>query len=157
MEIFKEIKGYEDSYKVSNFGRVKSSKRKGRFLKGSVTPQGYLIVALSKKGVVTRKTIHQLVAIAFLDHKPDGLKTTVDHVDNNKLNNSIKNLQLTTNRENTSKDRKNKTSRFTGVCWHKTSGKWRSSIYFKGKQKHLGYFTAELEASNAYQKALHSL
>lgn len=46
------------------------------------------------------------------------------------------------------------TSRYKGVYFHKKSNKWRAQIQYKGKQKYLGSFQTELEAHNAYQKAL---
>ena len=57
-------------------------------------------------------------------------------------------------RENTVKDIKGGTSKYTGVCWNKRQGKWQGAISLYGKAKHLGYFTEELKAANAYQKAL---
>jgi hypothetical protein len=98
-----------------------------------------------------------LVAIAFLGHKPRGFKIVVDHINNDKSDNRLENLQLTTNRQNSSKDRKNKTSRYTGVSWVKKSKKWQSLIQIRGKEKCLGHFISEEHAHLAYQKALKSL
>lgn len=163
------IKGYEGIYNVSSHGRVKSLSRtsvgkdlstmtiKERILKlniiGLVSEQ-YFSVNLCRKGKCKTKTVHQLVAIAFLDHKPNGLKIVVDHKDNNKLNNHIDNLQIISNRENTSKDKKGCSSKYTGVYLHKRTKKWRAAIYVNGKSKHLGLFNCELEASESYQKKL---
>lgn len=159
-EEFRDIEGYEGLYQISNLGRVKSFKgKKERVLKSAVDSAGYLMVVLCNDS--TRKTyrIHKLVAINFLNHKPDGYKLVVDHIDNNKLNNNIDNLQLITPRKNLSKDRGkfNDSSRHIGVCFHKTSSKWLSRICINGKSKHLGLFQNELEASNAYQTALKNL
>ena len=76
--------------------------------------------------------IHQVVAIAFLNDIPDGRDIVVDHIDNNKLNNTVKNLQITAHRHNISKDRKNKTSKYSGVCWDKRDKKWRATIRVSG-------------------------
>jgi len=165
-EIWKEIKGYED-YEISNLGRVKSLARiittvrgsrtyKEKILKGALDHYGYSLVSLYKDNKVKTKMIHQLVAIAFLNHTPDGYKLVVDHVDNNPLNNELGNLQIITHRENLSKDKKG-SSEYTGVSWDKSRKKWMSSIRVNGKIKHLGRFTDELEASEAYQKALKEL
>ena len=155
-EIWKTIKDYPD-YEVSNYGRVKSLNyrctKKEKVLKGTLNTTGYLTVSLCKNKSHKTFKIHQLVAISFLNHEPDGYKIVVDHKDNDPLNNNLDNLQLIAHRENVSKDRKG-TSKFTGVCWNKNRNKWRAQIQINGKDKHLGYFTKELDAHNAYQKEL---
>ena len=160
-EEFRDVKGYEGLYSVSDLGRVKSLKRKGckndKILKGVPDPKGYLKVSLYKDGNGKLTRIHQLVAIAFLNHTPNGFKgLIVDHDDNSKLNNRLDNLVLRTNRDNTSKDKKGGTSEFRGVSWHKPANKWQSKIYINGKQKHLGLFKCETAASMAYEIALNN-
>ena len=164
-EIWKDIPSYEGYYQVSNLGKVKSLERvvcrsdgniqtcKERILSPSKNSHGYYKVILFKNK--NRKTfpIHKLVAMAFLRHKPCGLNEVVDHINNDKLNNRVDNLQLTTNRHNLSKDRKG-TSKYTGVNWEKNANKWRARILIKGKQIHLGLFENELDAHSAYQKRL---
>jgi hypothetical protein len=96
---------------------------------------------------------HQLVAITFLNHVPDGTnKIVVDHIDENKLNNKLDNLRLITNRENVWRNRSNCTSQYKGVNWNKAMRKWRAIICFQNKSIHLGYFDFEIDASNAYQE-----
>jgi hypothetical protein len=113
---------------------------------------------LHKYGKIKTIKIHILVAMAFLGHKPDGTqKIVVDHIDNNPLNNNLTNLQLISQRENVSKDRKNGSSQYTGVSWGKNTNKWRSIIYINNKVKHLGLFTLEEDAAKAYQNALKML
>jgi hypothetical protein len=56
------------------------------------------------------------------------------------------NLQLITNKKNTSKDRKNKTSKYTGVSWHKQSNKWLAQFKENGTTKYLGTFESEEKA-----------
>ena len=115
-EIWKDIEGYEGLYQVSDLGRVKSLKfGKERILKQNQTYKGYLVVTLSENGKTKTRNVHVLVAMAFLDHKPDGTqKVVVDHIDNNKNNNTLDNMQLISHRENVSKDRYNETG-YTGV------------------------------------------
>jgi hypothetical protein len=166
-EIWKDIPGYEGIYQVSDIGNVKSLSReklirgkypittKEKILKQLVNPRGYLIVILCKNNLKKTINVHILVAMAFLNHKPDGThKIVVDHINNNKLDNRLVNLQLINHRENSSKDRKNGTSKYTGVCWQKSNNKWQSEITINGKKKYLGLFTDEYEAHLAYQKAL---
>ena len=161
-EEFGSIPGYEGLYEVSNFGNVKSlGNDKGRKekilrpnLSGSIKSQ-YYKVALYKNSKDKTIKIHVLVAMAFLGHVPDGtLKIVVDHIDNNRLNNHLSNLQLISNRENSSKDKKNGTSQYTGVSWQKSRNKWTAQIIISSKNKNLGYFTSEEEAAEAYQNAL---
>lgn len=168
MEIWKEIKGFED-YEVSNLGRVKSLDRiviysngrdrdyKGKVLKLKINTAGYPTVNLYKNAKSKTKMIHQLVAVAFLNHTPCGYKLVVDHKNGNKLDNALDNLHVITTRKNTSKGFKNCSSKHTGVTWHKSNKKWMSYITVNKKTKHLGYFTDESEAAKAYQNALAKL
>jgi hypothetical protein len=165
-EIWEEILGYEGLYQVSNCGNVKSLSRtitkgnityvtKDKLLKQSIDTVGYPYVNLSDYKKQKTFRVHQLVAIAFLNHTPnkyDGL--LVDHIDGNKLNNNLNNLQLVTNRINSSKDRKNKTSKFTGVSWHKQSNKWLAQVRKNDKVEYLGVFEKEEDAAIAYLNSL---
>ena len=155
-EEFRPVPGYEGYYEVSNFGNVKSLTN-DKILKPCLDGRGYYKVTLSKDGKTKTIRIHILVDTAFLGHKPDGYKIVIDHIDNNKLNNNLTNLQLISQRDNSSKDKKNGTSQYSGVTWHKNTNKWRSQITVNGKKKHLGYFKLEEEAYEAYQKALKEL
>jgi len=166
-EEFREIENYEGLYEISNYGRIKSLERivKNRFssrivseriLNFNIDKDGYHLVSLSHKSKVSKKKVHQLVAIAFLNHTPCGLQIVVDHRDMIKNNNFVHNLQLITNRENLSRIKRG-SSKYTGVHLDKKSKKWRSSIRIKGRKKSLGSFDSELEASNAYQKELKNI
>lgn len=151
-EIWKDIVGYEGLYQVSNWGNVKSLKR--GILKPWINKPGYYVVSLSNNGVVKDFGIHQIVAMAFLCHQPDGYKTVVHHKNENKLDNNLSNLQLTSHRYNVSFNKKNKTSKYVGVNWHKQYQNWKTSINIDKKSIFLGYYNSEEEASNMYQKAL---
>ena len=166
-EEFRDIPGYE-GYQVSNLGRVKSLPREIKFgdrfrlskeiiLKPYINIYGYYTVRLNKYNKGKTFTVHQLVAIAFLNHIPDGFKVVVDHINNNKLDNRLENLQLITSRLNSSKDKKDVTSKHTGVHWSKRRNKWKASIIYNKKSIHLGTFNSEEEASNYYQNALKSI
>ena len=152
-EIFKDIPGYEGLYQISNKGTVKNLIR-NTTTKGGIGVTGYIRTTLTRDGAQKTKRIHQLVAMAFLNHTPNGHKLVVDHIDNNKLNNNVENLQLITTRENTSKDRRGGSSKYVGVTWNKRDKKWRSEIRFNGKKKQIGLFKTEIEAHNAYQNKL---
>lgn len=103
-EIWKDIKGYEGLYQVSNLGRVKSLERKMRCRKckkiiktATITNKGYYRLSLCKNGKTKFYHIHRLVAQAFIPN-PDN-KPTVDHIDRNKLNNNVSNLRWATYNE----------------------------------------------------------
>ena len=104
-EVFKPIEGYENLYEISNFGRVKSlSKLIGRrikpetFLKIRITPHGYEMVTLCKNGKPFNASVHRLIAKAFIENPLN--KPCINHIDGNKLNNDISNLEWCTYREN---------------------------------------------------------
>jgi hypothetical protein len=160
-EVWKDIPCYEGLYEVSSLGRVKSlgndKTRKEKILKQNINGSGYFKVCLFKDGISQNTTVHQLVAMAFLNHNPCGMALVVDHINWNKLDNRLENLQLITQRENCSKDVKNKTSKYTGVSWCKSAKKWTTKIQINSKKKHLGYFNCELAASIAYQNKLKTL
>jgi hypothetical protein len=159
-EVWKDIDGYNGDYQVSDMGRVKSLKRGGEIImKASVKSIGYYRIYLLTRGQRKEYMIHQLVAMAFLNHTPCGHKIVVDHINHDRLDNRAINLQLVSNRENSTKDRfrGSYSSKHIGVSWSKLHKKWRSDINIDGKQRFLGCFTYESEAANAYQNALKDL
>ena len=104
-EIWKEIEGF-NNYQVSTLGRVKRTtwsrnSPAGKILKPSKNNCGYLFVNLQKNKKAYRKSIHRLIAEAFIDN-PNNL-TDVDHIDNNKLNNTVENLQWLSHKDNMNK------------------------------------------------------
>lgn len=105
-EIWKDIDGYEGLYQVSNLGRVKSLERKdkyGRIFKEKVKElqidkDGYFRTSLWKGKNGSLKQVHRLVAIAFIPNLEN--KPIVNHIDGNKQNNNVENLEWCTNSEN---------------------------------------------------------
>jgi len=139
-EIWKDIPNYEGYYQL--------------VLRTSFDKDGYLRLTLSRNGKRKNLKNYKLVAVTFLNHTFEKSKKVVDHKDNNKLNNHVDNLQIISSRLNSSKDRKNKTSKYTGVSWKRSINRWISSIIFNGKCIHLGCFKEEEIASTYYQNAL---
>lgn len=84
------------NYEVSNFGRVRN--KKGHIIKLQVGTYGYLQVNLDFNGKNKTKKVHRLVAKAFIPNIEN--KPQVNHIDGNKKNNHINNLEWCTNREN---------------------------------------------------------
>ena len=104
-EVFEDLKGYEDSYQISDSGRIFTKRRLignqiyyGKELIPQLTSDGYLKVTLSNNCKSKKYYLHRLVAIQFLDNL-DNLPQ-VNHIDGNKLNNSITNLEWCTKQEN---------------------------------------------------------
>ena len=102
-EVFKDIPGYEGLYQVSNLGRVKSlnpygNKEKERILKPQKSKNGYLQLVLFKNKLKKMYYVHRLVATTFIEN-PENLPQ-VNHIDQNKLNNSVDNLEFCTCRYN---------------------------------------------------------
>lgn len=102
-EIWKNIKRYENLYKVSNWGRVKSA-RNNILLKLHIQKNGYLRVSLSKNGKIKYYNIHRLVAEAFIPN-PNNYPI-INHIDGNKKNNNVKNLEFCTYSHNNKEARR---------------------------------------------------
>lgn len=158
-ELFRDVVGFEGLYKVSNLGRVKSLKfNKEKILNLYKGTKGHINVKLYKDKKQYTIEVHKLVSMAFLNHKPKkGL--VIDHINEDKTDNRLKNLQIITSRKNTSKSFlvSDKSSKYTGVYWSKSNKKWRAMIRINGKKKHLGMFENELDAHKRYQKKLNEL
>ena len=164
-----DVRGYEGFYQVSNIGRVKSLTRivsinggsftrKGVVLKPMVNRGGYAVVNLYRNGVRRYSTVHRLVAYAFLNIPDLKSKIVVNHINGDKIDNRLSNLEFVTNRDNCTtcfrSDRDRLTSNHVGVWLEGETSLWRSAIFYRGRQYKLGSFGDELSASDAYQSAL---
>lgn len=173
MQIDKEIKNeswvdcfYTKDYQVSSFGAVRSVNRiskfnsifyKGKVLKQFKRPSGYLKVNITVNGRQKSFDVHRLVIISF-----KGLKVNmvVNHINCNKQDNRLTNLEWVTKAKNsndTPRNRKNKTSKFVGVYFDKKRkgfNKFKAHIRLLKKTKTLGYFKEEIEAALAYDNFL---
>ena len=107
-EVWKSISGYEQLYEISNLGRVKSLPRlikarnpfisKEYIRKPVLYNNGYLCIRLSKDGFVKNHSLHRLIATEFLNKLDESYE--VNHIDGNKLNNSLDNLEWVTKADN---------------------------------------------------------
>ncbi|HIT38246.1 MAG TPA: HNH endonuclease [Candidatus Onthousia faecipullorum] len=110
-EIWKDIKGYENYYQVSNYGRIKSKARirKGKQKQFYLTKEkilcahvnkkrGYVQILLTKEGKQKLYLCHRLVAETFIPN-PNNY-SEINHIDGNKQNNYVKNLEWCTHSEN---------------------------------------------------------
>lgn len=140
MEIWKKIKGNED-YEISNYGRVKylgsiklTKKRKDNYC--------YVYLKNSQK----IHLIHRLVAQEFLPNFDS--KKMVNHLDFNKMNNHINNLEMVSNRENQCHLIKCKNT-YIGISFKKKYNKWSAQIMINSKIKYIGTFLTKEQAYNA--------
>lgn len=149
------IKDYEGHYEVSDLGRVRSIKfGEDKIRKKHRGLSDYDAVSLCKNCVCTSKAVHKLVAIAFLNHVPDGHKKVINHINFDKLDNRAVNLEIISQRDNSNRKHTPSTSKYTGVFYNKKYNSFSASISISGKSKHLGTFSTELEAHYAYEDAL---
>ena len=156
MEIWKDIEGYEGIYKVSNQGRVKSLARKytskeDRILSPEIRNH-YPMVELFKDKKGTCFSVHRLVAIAFLGI--DKERILVNHINKIKTDNRLENLEWVNQSENDCHKSQFyvKTSKFAGVHFDKSKGRFISTAYFNKKQIRIGAFINELDAYNSRVK-----
>lgn len=103
--MWKPVVGFEDLYEVSDSGEVRSLicngglRKKPKVLKQYKKPNGYLSVALRKGGKTHHVRVHRLVAMAFLPNYDYLL--TVNHIDEDKTNNCVSNLEWVSHQYNT--------------------------------------------------------
>lgn len=126
MEEFKKIEA-NPTYSISNLGRVRNDNT-GKFLKQDVLRNGYSCVKIRcADGVRRNKTIHRLVLDTFIG-KSD---LCVDHIDGNKLNNNLNNLEYVSHAENSKRHYKNGLPHYIGFSDDTKSGRYR--YYDSGK------------------------
>lgn len=158
-EEWRDIPGYEGQYQVSNLGDVKSIPRKfydstgriqnikGKMLSKTPDKDGYYRCGLSKKGKVSNYFVHKLVAICFLGDRPDNFQ--VNHIDGNKNNNKVSNLEYCTMRDNiTHKNTKNGVKKF-GIR-ELPSGRFQARIRYGKDCISIGSYDTKKEAYYAY-------
>jgi hypothetical protein len=167
IEEWKDIPGYEGIYRMSDLGRVKSLSRErsngfglytipDRILRQSNADYNSLSCSLCKDNKQIKFKIHTLLAMAFLNHTPCGMKRVVDHVKQNRKDNRLTMLKVTSQRENTNQKHLPSSSKFTGVYFHGTHKKWCSAIRILKEKIHLGAFEKEEDAAEAYNVALYN-
>lgn len=100
LDFWKDIAGFEGLYQVSNVGQIKSLKS-NKILKPAPDKDGYLLVNLHKDGKQKTFKVHRLVAAAFLPNEDE--LPQVDHINNDKTDNRVCNLQWISNVENNRK------------------------------------------------------
>jgi hypothetical protein len=156
-EIWKKVIGYDYDYEISNFGNFRCKNPFHKLYqnvnyKQSKDVKGYLRVGLVlDKKIKTIKT-HRLVAMYFIENFNQNL--TVNHIDFNKTNNHVSNLEMLTNVENVlhyQKEviQKKSTSNTIGVGFHTGINKWTSRVTYNKKRFSVGTYDTEEEAIKA--------
>lgn len=156
-EKWRDIKGYERYYRVSNLGRVKSLPRWGvgtaTTIESIMTPvlrNKYHCVKLVVNKKIKMNKISRLVAEAFLDDFDCTL--LVEHRDRNKFNDAVSNLRMATQSQNSGNKALSctNTSGFKGVS--QVGNKFRVAITISGNVIQLGTFPDAKSAARAYDK-----
>lgn len=148
MEIWKDITGYEGLYQVSNLGNVRNTN--GKILKDRFRKE-YKSVVLYKNKIGKPYSNHRLVAYEFILNVNN--KPCVNHINGNKIDNVVSNLEWVNSRENSSHRYINKTLP-TGVSKVKKCQKYTAQIIVNKKKIYLGNFDLPSEASKAYNNAI---
>jgi hypothetical protein len=151
---FVDMPDYEGIYQVSTYGIIKSVERivdTGYYKKTKpesiITPRtqisgGYLYVRLYKNGNVKTYKVHQVVAMAFLGHKPNGLNLVVNHIDKNVKNNRVDNLEIVSIMYNSNCHKETQ-----GVT--KKGNLYYARVTINKKRVDVGYFKTREEAIDA--------
>jgi hypothetical protein len=159
-EIWKDIDGYDGKYKISNFGTVVKKatntkcKKFGKEKKLSVfIEKGYCICFLYNNKIGKRHRVHRLLMSVFVGAS----NLTVDHIDGNKLNNRIDNLEYVTIEENIKRYHKLKNK---GKNYHigvrKNKEKYTAETQINGKKHYIGTFVSFENAVFAYNSFLNN-
>lgn len=168
-EIWKDIQGYEGVYAASNLGRIKSYAKKwvggnnglrtkpDTIRKQIISQSGYYMVILRSNNKIKNLLVHRIIYETFKGKIPK--KNHIHHINNNKLDNMVENLDCLSVRDhvNITYSNKKKSSKYFGVSWKKISNKWQSHIRINGVLKNLGTFACEMEAAKAYENAVKNL
>ena len=98
-KVFKDVVGYEGLYKISEYGEIFITKR-NKFLKTHRHRGGYDVATLSRQGRKKNHYVHRLVGEAFLEPPENVNQNQINHIDGNKNNNHLSNLEWVSPSEN---------------------------------------------------------
>jgi hypothetical protein len=131
MENWKDLKGFEGLYQISDYGNIRNNKF---IMKQQTDRYGYKYICLTKNNIQKKFKVHRLVLETFIG---DGSGLVCNHKDKNKTNNNLENLEWVTIRENNihkfMENNKN-----VGIGFRR--GKWVARVQVNGIRKELGYY-----------------
>lgn len=160
-EIWKDVVDFEGLYQISNLGNFRrhpEKPRKANYPK-NINRLGYVYVSISKNGKKFNKTIHQLVAAAFLPNFQYGKH--INHIDGNKTNNVLSNLELSNPVHNNTHAHTLPTTFKPGKSKYRNVSirldkrnknpqlEYHASIKINSKRHYIGRYSTEIEAAKA--------
>jgi hypothetical protein len=151
LEIWKDVKGFEGVYQISNKGRLKSFKKykEGYILSNKNSKGDYLSVILKYGNLERHERLHQLVAEAFIPN-PDPLnKTQVNHKDTNKQNNNDWNLEWVTPSENVRHAIKHNPNMIKGMNNYNQFTRPKTILQYTLSEKFVAEYQNSVEAAKA--------
>lgn len=158
-------------YEISSLGKIRNLQ--GKVLKTYIQNSGYEQIKINYQGLHIHKSIHRLVAEAFMPNPLN--KEYVNHIDGNKLNNTVDNLEWCTNSENILHARKTglnpynkptlglklkprsnsaKQSQYLGVCWDKSRQRWKAYVVLDNVRYLQKRYDSEYEAALARDECI---
>lgn len=164
-EVWKDIPNYEGMYQASSFGNFRSLTRKsvngkgfiirnGINMKTNITKEGYESLRLCSNSIHVTFRVHILIAITFLNHKKCGHSLVVNHINGIKTDNRVCNLEIVTNRENSSTCKRVYSNITKPICVRKKNNKFQCYMSINKKDVFMGCYKTEETASLAYQTAV---
>jgi hypothetical protein len=150
-EVWKDIPDCEN-YSVSNMGRVRGPRK---ILIAFISNAGYQIISICKKSITLKKSVHRLVAEAFVENPNNN--NFVDHINRNKTDNRAENLRWVSKSENNLNTLCKNREKF-GLRWHKRgSGYYEIRFGPKGNEKSYGIAATLEEAKQKRDEALRQI
>jgi len=151
MEVWKDVVGYEGLYTVSNMGRVRGPRK---ILSPAADGGGYLAVNLCKNGSQILTKVHRIVAFAFIPNPEQ--KPEVDHINRDRRDNRVENLQWSTKRENMLNTHRHDREQY-GIYWVKLRSIYEVKFRVNKQMRHYGWHATLEDATNVRDAALREL
>lgn len=144
---------YGHLYKVSNYGNI-YCKTKNEVIKQTRHPKGYMQTNIKLNGQWKTHRVHRVVLETFKG-LPIGDCNHGNHINGNRQDNRIENLEWVSNRENASHStarQLTRTSNYPGVSYSNNHSRYIAQVYHNKKNKYLGLFNNELDAYEAVKQ-----
>lgn len=148
------VDGRCTKYMIDDRGRIYYCKANRYLRKKTFIAAGYEYVRLQFGKHFKNFRVHRLVAEHFIDTIPKGHE--VNHIDGNKLNNDVRNLEICSKKQNQLHQVTTHNARPRGASYRKDRRLWRSTITIsdsgKKRQEFLGFYESKRDAQNAFYK-----